>query len=72
MAIQNLLEAPAKPVSAARLVTRTEKFLPVVQQWQEELEQANLQRLTEPQRQRLAAALADLEARIAVVKGLVG
>jgi hypothetical protein len=65
-------EAPAKPVSAARLVTRTEKFLPVVQQWQAELEQANLQRLTPAQRQRLAAALVDLEARVAVVKGLVG
>jgi hypothetical protein len=59
-------------VSAARLVSRSEKLLPVVREWQTALAASNIERLTAAQRERLATALAGLEGQIAAAKSLLG
>ncbi len=62
----------SRSVSAARLVSRSEKLLPVVREWQTALAASSIERLTAAQRERLAAALTGLEGQIAAAKSLLG
>jgi hypothetical protein len=61
-----------RPLSAARLVSRSERLLPVVRDWQLSLAASNIGRLTPEQRQRLVDSLQGLERQIAAAKGLLG
>lgn len=65
-------EPAQRPLSAARLVSRSEKLLPVVRDWQLSLAASNISRLTPDQRQRLVDSLQGLERQIAAAKGLLG
>lgn len=68
--------APQEPavrrVSAARLVSRSERLVPMLREWQVALAASEVQRLTPAQRQRLAAALDGLQAEVAAARGVLG